>query len=101
MTSQTDSPQTAEFELPPRLDTDTAPELREDLIALRGAALRLDGSEVGHLGARCLAVLISAAKTWREDGYGLSMTSPSEPLEIGLARMGCALSDITAQEAAQ
>lgn len=97
MTSDTEQTKAAEFELPPRLDTDSAPELRDDLIAMRGAPATLLAAEVGHLGARCMGVLLAAANTWREDGYALTIENASEPFLTGLDRMGVSLDNLTVE----
>lgn len=98
MTSEVQPTEAAALSLPARMDTDSADQLREDLIDLRGAALDLDGSEVVHLGARCLGMLISAAKTWAHDGQVLRMQNASDDLERDLQRMGADLALISNTE---
>lgn len=99
MTTEPDTTEAGTFTLPPRLDTDTAPELREDLIAQRGLNLALNAEDVTHLGARCLAVLIAAANTWREDDKTLSLAGASDAFDAGLARMGCPADLLTSEGA--
>lgn len=100
MTSETDTPEAALFELPARLDTDTAQELRDDLSALRGAPIQLQGTEVSHLGAKSLGVLIAAAKTWADDGHAMSLVDPSDALLTGAERMGADMSIFGIEEVA-
>lgn len=99
MTTEPDTTEAGIFNLPPRLDTDTAPELREDLIAQRGLNLTLNAEDVTHLGARCLAVLIAAANTWREDEKTLTLGAASAAFSTGLSRMGCPTTLVTTEEA--
>lgn len=96
MTSTDTTPPTAMLRLPARMDTDCADQLREDLIRLRGAALTLDGADVAFVGARCLGMLISAAKTWDADGQTLRVDNASDDLTRDLGRMGADLGLITA-----
>ena len=54
--------------LPETLDLNAAEPLRQALVEHRGRPLVLDGCEVARLGGLCLQVLVSAHKTWAEDG---------------------------------
>ena len=59
------------------LDIQQAAPLREELIALRGQEVVVDGSAVDRLGALCLQVLISAQQTWAQDGLRLVIDNAS------------------------
>ena len=69
---------TAAVVLPAVLDIQQAGPLREQLLALRGQSVVVDGSLVERLGARCLQVLISAQQTWARDGLNLVIDQASE-----------------------
>ncbi len=69
---------TAALVLPAVLDIQQAGPLRDDLLALRGQPLIIDGSAVERLGALCLQVLISAQQTWARDGFSLAIDRVSE-----------------------
>ena len=60
------------------LDLNAAEPLRQALAELRGQPVLLDGSQVTRLGGLCLQVLVSARKTWAEDGqdFHLDRCSP-------------------------
>lgn len=76
--------------LPAVLDIRAAAPLRDDLLALRGTDVALDGAEVERIGGLCLQVLISAKKTWAMDGKAFDLTPASEALNEQLAAYGCA-----------
>lgn len=79
---------TTSYVLPPRLEGDALDRLRGDLLARRGADLDLSGGEVQRLNGLGLQTLLSAFRTWREDGFRLRLTDPSPPLFDAFARLG-------------
>lgn len=81
-------PDTAVLSLAPILDLQAAEPLRAELMVLRGRPLSIDASQVSRLGGLCLQVLISARKTWVEDGQSLSVDEPSEAFTEQLASFG-------------
>jgi chemotaxis protein CheX len=60
------------------LDLNAAEPLKAELLALRGHDLTLDASAVDRLGGLCLQILMSARKTWAEDGVNLNLGSVSQ-----------------------
>ena len=76
--------------LPAVLDIRAAGTLRDDLLALRGSDIILDGGEVERIGGLCLQVLISARKTWDADGKWFALNPASAALNEQLAAYGCA-----------
>lgn len=54
----------------------------------RGRPLVLDGSQVDRLGGLCLQVLVSAHKTWAEDGQEFRLENSSDELRQKLALFG-------------
>mgnify|MGYP002781227258 CR=1 FL=1 len=70
---------TATLTLPAVLDLQQAGPLRDQLLALRGQSVTIDGSAVERLGGLCLQILISAQKTWARDGLSLVIDQVSEP----------------------
>ncbi|MFA4950762.1 STAS domain-containing protein [Brevundimonas sp.] len=69
---------TASVTLPAVLDLQQAGPLRDQLLALRGQSVIVDGSAVERLGGLCLQVLISAQQTWARDGLSLVIDEVSE-----------------------
>ncbi|MGV9010948.1 STAS domain-containing protein [Brevundimonas sp.] len=69
---------TASITLPAVLDLQQAGPLRDQLLALRGQSVIVDGAAVERLGALCLQVLISAQQTWARDGLSLVIDQVSE-----------------------
>lgn len=82
------------YALPAKLDLLTAASLAEGLDARRGKPLVLDAKEVTHLGTPGLQVVLSACKTWEEDGISLTLENFSEALETQLEPLGLARSDL-------
>lgn len=72
------------------LDYAAAAPLKADLAAARGSALAIDASDVERMGALCLQVLLSASRTWREDGNVLTIADPSAPFQDALRLMAAA-----------
>lgn len=70
------------------LDLNAALNLRAALLDRRGSDLALDASGVGHLGAQCAQVLVSAAATWSADGRRLTISGASEPFGQGARLLG-------------
>jgi chemotaxis protein CheX len=67
----------ATLRLEPMLDLNAAEPLRRALSELRGQAVNVDASQVSRLGGLCLQVLISARKTWAEDGRSFRLDGGS------------------------
>ncbi len=78
------------MQLAETLDLNAAEPLRQALASQRGAPLVLDGSQVVRLGGLCLQVLLSAHKTWAEDGLDLRLEQCSPMLLDQLRLFGAA-----------
>jgi len=74
--------------LPETLDLNAAEPLRQALVEHRGRPLVLDGSQVSRLGGLCLQVLVSAHKTWTEDGQEFRLEQCSSDLRRQLELFG-------------
>jgi len=59
------------------LDLLAAADLARDFLDNRGAEVRIDASQVQHIGAQCLQVLLSAAQTWRADKVAMTVCNES------------------------
>lgn len=77
-----------QFDLPASLDMSAAGPLARSLIALRGADAVLDAGAVQRVGAQCVQVLLSAARTWGADGRGFAIQNPTPEFLEGLAMLG-------------
>lgn len=73
---------------PRRLDLQAAASLVEALRAARGADFSIDLSDVEFLGAPCAQALISARRSWVQDGLRFALVDPSEPCRAQLATLG-------------
>ncbi len=78
------------LELPENLDMPVASALAEALTKRVGGPLTLDASKVNRLGASCLQVLLSAARTWKAEGDALTLQKPSDRFLEDLNLLGLA-----------
>lgn len=62
------------------LDLNAAGSLHAKLMAARGSDLVIDASSVERVGALCIQVLMSAAKTWEEEKHSLTFSQMSDAL---------------------
>ena len=65
------------IELPENLDMPVAAQLAESFAKLVGEPLEVDAARVQRLGASCLQVMLSAARTWKAEGDALTLKDPS------------------------
>lgn len=74
--------------LAPKLDLSAASALLIELKKRRDAELVLDMSEVRHLGALCVQVLVAAATCALAEGRKISLINPSDRVIDQLRLMG-------------
>jgi chemotaxis protein CheX len=79
---------TSAVRLAETLDLNAAEPLRQALAEQRGRPVVLDGAQVTRLGGLCLQVLISAQKTWAEDGQEFRLEQCSPELAEQLRLLG-------------
>ena len=77
----------ARYKLPARLDLSQAAELAEPLRKM-DEDLRIDASDVSHLGALCLQTLIAAARKARASGHRFEMTGVTDKVLEQMKVMG-------------
>ncbi|MBE3639084.1 STAS domain-containing protein [Mangrovicoccus algicola] len=92
---------TREIALPARIDHPAVEALYAEVKEARGEDLALDASQVSHLGASGLQLLIAAANSWTRDGHILSLRDPSEKFSEHLQMLGLELSYFSKAEAEQ
>ena len=78
----------ATVRLPEIIDVEAANRLAGDLLAHVGRPLTLDASYVQRMGGLGLQVLLSARKTWAEDGVPLTVIDPSTVFADALELFG-------------
>jgi chemotaxis protein CheX len=76
------------LELPEALDLPAAATLADAFLKMSGDDLVIDAWKVQRLGASCLQVLLSAAKTWRAEGASLTLAHASERFIDDLRLLG-------------
>ena len=74
--------------LAPKLDTAATAALRDDLLNAVNDDLIFDASNVEHLGALTLELLISASVIWRKAGKTVTVENISEQMVDDLSRYG-------------
>lgn len=83
------------------LDLNAAAPLAAELLAGRGADLEVDASRTRRLGAQAVQVLLSARRTWHEDGARLAVVNASAAFRDGLKLLGIAEDALMDKEQAQ
>jgi chemotaxis protein CheX len=83
-----------QVELPENLDMSATVKLVELISAERGAALVVNASAVGRIGAQCLQILLSAKKTWASEDVSFRVVEPSRALLECLAVVGISRADL-------
>ncbi len=74
--------------LPETLDLAAATGFAKSLLAMRGADVTVDASQVRHLGGQCAQVLVSAAQTWRHDQADLQIVEGSSEFLAAVRLLG-------------
>ncbi len=86
------------LKLNPVLDLNEAVGLHGQLLALRGRDLAIDASDVTRCGTQCVQVLVSAARTWKEDQKTYEFTGVSDAFSKTLQLIGMDLDHLLAKE---
>lgn len=79
---------TVRIMLSPKLDVEASNALAEALLEERGANVVLDASEVRHLGAHAIQVLVTAAHGWMRDGKSLKLENLPDEQSVLLTSIG-------------
>ena len=66
----------------------------------RNSPVTVDASKVKHIGAPCLEVLMSAARSWKNDGVGFQIINHSDAYSEGVSRMEIPSSQLGGMESA-
>lgn len=77
-----------QIKLAPALDFRAAAPLREELLAQRGKPIVINGADVQRMGGQCIQVLVSAARTWAQDGASFSIVDASPDMDRALGHVG-------------
>lgn len=85
---EVESPASAALTLPETLDSSWAGELKDMLLARRGAPIVVDAGQVRRTGMQAVQILISAAQTWTADGQNYVVTNPTREFLDTIALAG-------------
>lgn len=80
--------QAAQLKLAPALDFRAAGALRDQFLAQRGKPIEIDGADVQRIGGQCIQVLVSAQRTWAQDGVAFELANPSPEMLRALGHVG-------------
>jgi chemotaxis protein CheX len=80
------------------LDLNAAGSLHSQLMAERGSDLPIDASAVERVGALCIQVLMSAAKTCEEEKHSLTFSQMSDALTKTMQLAGVNYDHMLAKE---
>lgn len=83
------------------LNGSQVPQLTDALLGFRGRPMILDGSDVEHLGAQCLQLLIAAQRTCANDSQPFEISAPSDALCRDLALLGHPIEMLSNEEVAE
>ncbi|MEX3006999.1 STAS domain-containing protein [Hoeflea sp. TYP-13] len=77
-----------QMQLPENLDLTAVTPLHKDLVSMRGSELVVDASAVERLGGQCVQLLLSASKSWAEDGVSFQIENASDSFLSAIALLG-------------
>lgn len=80
------------------LDLNEATALHGKLMALKGSNVSIDASSVERVGALCVQVLMSAAKTWEEEQNSFTFSKMSDALAKTMQLIGVNYDHLLAKE---
>lgn len=76
------------LKLPEILDLNAASRLHEQVLAHKGEDIDIDASDVSRVGAQCVQVLLSAAKSWRAEDQKFKVEKASDAFLKTLQLLG-------------
>ena len=74
--------------LPEKLDTASAPALRDELAAAQTEDVVLDAANVQQFGGLCLEILMSACAIWKRAGRTITIENATPQMTDDLGRFG-------------
>ena len=92
----TNIPSVTIFDLPPVLDSTSASSLASNLIRLRGQPIEISASANSRISTLCIQVLISAAATWKSDGWLFRVSMASASYNLAVEVLGLDQSNLSA-----
>ena len=87
------------IELAPSLSLSAAESLLSEFNSKRGFDLTVDASKVERIGGVCVQIILSAVKTWRDEGRAFIIETPSDAFCQSVSGFGLNAEDFDQQEA--
>ena len=84
------------LDLAPILDSASAGALASNLMQLRGQPIEVSASANSRISTLCIQVLISAAATWKSDGWSFRVNMASTSYTRALELLGLGQSNLSA-----
>lgn len=76
------------LKLPAVLDLNAASRLHEQVLALKDKNVAVDATDVVRVGAQCIQILLSAARSWRSMDMAFSVNQSSDAFAKTLQLLG-------------
>ncbi|WP_419909605.1 STAS domain-containing protein [Hoeflea sp.] len=89
------------LQLAENLDLTAVTPLHQSLLTARGDALVIDASEVERLGGQSVQLLLSASKSWTDDGVPFEIVNASENFLSALELLGVGPGSLHVKEQTQ
>lgn len=89
----------SEITLDAKLASTAAPGLFAQLKELRDQTVVLNASEVEQIGVLCMQILMSASKTWTDEGRSFEVVEPSEAFLSTIDVAGVSAEDLGIKKA--
>lgn len=89
------------LKLPAVLDLNAASRLHEQLLALKDKNVAVDASDVSRVGAQCIQILVSAARSWKATDMAFSVNQSSDAFAKTLQLLGISDDEMIPMEIVQ
>ncbi len=86
----------AELRLPPAVDLTSVKLIAEEIAAKRGSPLEIDAGDVMRLGGLGVQLLLSAQRSWEDDGIPVKITKWSDVFQRDIEQLGAPI-ELTSQ----
>lgn len=96
MTAQ-DTANSNALELPQKFDTSACEPVLKEFIARRSEPIVVDASKVEFVTSQAVALLLSAKRTWDEEGRGFELNQPSPDFQKDLKTLGISIDSFVSE----
>ena len=86
------------YKLPARFDTAACDEVAKDLRELQQHAVNLDASDVEVLMSQAALLLLSAKRTWEEEGKSFQIENASPAFDRDMRTLGISIEQLVSEK---